>query len=328
MKHTIISWDCSYRNFFHLIDALLDQDYDKNSYEFIYVEQREKDFADQYNHKTGLKSLSDRLNEVGDKMQLRVEYLGDPPDVPYHLGRTVNHGLALARGEIVSVMDGDMLLSGDFLNKLDEYHANEAGVVNLERLMATEPVGVPRNRWTEAVIDYDRCLDICEGANAPLPRTVVNKGPMISAHRGDWEAVNGYDEHVIWSTGLTKLGMDVTARLEMHCRVESTALPDRFAVHPYHPEGFSRVTLDSARLLAIQGNLIKWAKEHKAISWSDRTDVTERVYQKKIRLIERMLEDKLSRPDKGSWESGSLFGSSVLFGKIYNKTNRLLSLFD
>ena len=75
MKHSIISWDCSYRNFFHLIDSLNQQNYDKNEFEIIYVEQRDQNTADFYNHKLGLKALSDKANEYKNKLNLKVIYL-------------------------------------------------------------------------------------------------------------------------------------------------------------------------------------------------------------------------------------------------------------
>lgn len=325
MKHSIISWECSFRNFFHLIDALLIQEYDQDQFELIFVEQRTKEVADAYNHKLRLKSLWDRYEEVKDRMNIQVVYLGDALSSPYHLGKCNNKGIELAKGETISVMDGDMLLPPDFLKKLGEYHKSGAGVINIVRRMAREPVGVPFERWTEGIIDYDRCLDVCDEAHSLLPRTVGNKGPMISAHRSAWEAIDGYDEHVIWSTGLSRLGQDATARLEMFCQVESTTLPDCFAVHPYHPAGFSRQTLDSVRLLSIQADLIDWARKHNAISWKKRATVTNEVYERNKPFIERLHSDRLSRPDKGKWLNSSRLGSSVWLGRLYARGRKMYS---
>jgi hypothetical protein len=308
-----------------LIDALLVQEYDRDQFELIFVEQRTKEVADAYNHKLGLKSLWDSYEEVKDRMNIQVVYLGDALSITYHLGRCNNSGIELAKGETISIMDGDMLLPPDFLNQLEEYHRSGAGVVNIARRMAREPVGVPFERWTEGIIDFDRCLEVCDDAHFPLPRTVENKGPMISAHRSAWKAINGYDEHVIWSTSLSRLGQDATARLEMFCQVESTALPDCFAVHPYHPAGFSRRTLDSVRLLSIQADLIDWARKHNAISWKERTAVVIEVYERNKRFVERLHADRLSGPDKRKWLNSSRLGSSVWLGRLYAGMRKICS---
>lgn len=289
MIHSIISWDCSFRNFFHLIDALLTQEYDRNQFELIFVEQRTKKIADTYNHKLGLKSLWDRYEEVKDKMNIRVVYLGDDPSIPYHLGKCNNKGIELAKGEIISVMDGDLLLPPNFLKKLEEYHSKHIAIVNLFRHSASHPIGVKKEDWTKQVIDFELCLKTCPTRNNPIPHKVDNKGPLISALKEHWMAVDGYDLHPIWSTGLSRLGQDVTARLEILTGVQSTALPDCFAVHPYHPQGFFRFFGKSKKLLDLQMDLINWARSNKEHSWKKRIDYTEALYNKNRKFIEQMI---------------------------------------
>jgi hypothetical protein len=324
MKHTIISWDCTYRNFFHIIDALLDQDYNKVEYELIYVEQRSRKFADQYNHDIGLKSLYDRYREVKGKLQIKVDYLNHDSDTPYHLGLCVNRGLELAKGDIVSVMDGDMLLPVDFLKQLDGFHENNKAVANIERRMVPEPVGVSLENWTKGIIDYKKCLEQCPDANEPIPAKVSNKGPMISAPYNAWDSVNGYDTHKIWSTGLSRLGQDVTVRLEEYLECESYSLTESVAVHPYHPTGFSRKSLNSVRLLSLQENIIQWTQKNGIFDWNKRKQLTQKVYNDHEELIEAMVNSKLSRPDEGSWSAVSKLGSSVLLGKIYSKLRKIV----
>ena len=289
MKHTIISWDCSFRNFFHLIDGLLNQEYGRDEFELIYIEQRTMEVADAYNHKLGLKSLWDRYEEVKDKMNIRVVYLGDDPSTPYHLGKCNNEGIELAKGEIISVMDGDMLLPPDFLKKLEDYHSKQPRVVNLFRHLASRPIGVKKEDWAEQVIDFELCLKACPTRNDPIPQRVENKGPLISAQKKYWEAVGGYDLHRIWSTGVSRLGQDVTARLEILTSVESTTLPNAFAVHPYHPEGFNRNAIGSQKLLELQQDLINWSRSNGEPSWEKRMPYTERLYNDNRKFIEDMI---------------------------------------
>jgi hypothetical protein len=75
MIHTIISWDCCFRNFFHLTGALAEQQYSKDQYELIYVEQRSRQASDAYNHKLGLQSLQDTVDAYRDRFNVRGLFL-------------------------------------------------------------------------------------------------------------------------------------------------------------------------------------------------------------------------------------------------------------
>lgn len=298
MKHTIISWDCSYRNFFHLIDSLILQDYNKVNFELIFVEQRSKEYADSYNHRLGLKSLWDRYNEVKDLINIQVVYLGDDPSIPYHLGKCNNVGIDLAKGEIISIMDGDQLVPQDFLKKIEDYFdKNGRSVINLYRHMADRPVDVTFDNWTKQKIDFDACLHVCPTKDITLPKKVDNKGPLISALKEDWKAIGGYDTHIIWSTGLSKLGLDVTTRLELLIGKDSVALPDCFSVHPWHPIGFSRKSINSFIMLSTQDKLVEWSKKKNEYSWENRKKYCEQLYRKNKKILDKIIyADTLKQP--------------------------------
>jgi len=321
MIHSIISWDCSYRNFFYLIDGLLDQDYNRDEFELIYVEQRTEEVANNYNHKLGLKSLRDRYEEVKDQMNIQVVYLEHDDEVPYHLGKCNNKGIEIANGEIISVMDGDLLLSSNFLTMLEEYH-NQKAVINLFRYMASSPVGVEEEKWTQGVISFKDCLELCPNRNDSIPNTTSNKGPLISARKEYWEAVNGYDLHSIWSTGLSRLGQDVNARLEIAIGMQSFALPDAFAVHPYHPAGFRRNEFKSQKLLDLQQQLINWAVRNKEPSWKARTSYTKKLYNiNRIFVDEMVYSDFPSLPCTSEVKiaTSMLKKVNTIYGKVIKK---------
>src|SRR5262245_44912601 len=103
MIHSIISWDCCYRNFFHLIGSLEEQDYPKDQFEVIYVEQRSRKQSDDFNHSLNLLSLGDTVARFSSRLNVRVVYL-DKVDSPYHLGISNNHGIRMAKGKYISVM--------------------------------------------------------------------------------------------------------------------------------------------------------------------------------------------------------------------------------
>lgn len=313
MRHTVISWDCCYRNFFHTAIAMAEQHYDRDAFEVIYVEQRTRASSDRVNHEAGLPSLGDVTRNLEDRLSIKAIYLGDDDDEPFHWGRAVNRGIVEARGRIVSVMDGDVLVDRDFLSKLEDAHAqSENMVLNLHRRMVPEPVGVTRKRWIEQRVDFDSCLEACPDRHEPLPAVANNYGPMISARRDHWDAIEGYDEHPIWSTGLSRVGEDTTKRLETAVGGTSRLLPDTVCVHPWHPVGFRRDTFAARRILALQGRLIGWAKEHGEPSWKDRLPLTSVLYEENRVFVDRMLRSDVafpsalrSRPSRvAAWVSG------------------------
>lgn len=293
MKHTIITWDCSYRAFHHLIDALAGQDYPPDEWELIYVEQRSKRVSNARNRKqgAGLRSLWDRYQEVGGAVNLLPVYLGDKTDAPYHLGRCVNAGLAIAQGDIVSVMDGDQLLQPHFLSSLDDFHNRaEEGVASVHCHVASGPVGATKESWTEATFDFDDVLALCPYGHDPYPAGTKpgSYGAMVSAWRLSWKHIGGLDEHPLWCTSASMVISDAAHRLEMRLGVETELLPDTFSVHPWHPHGYGRTgrAKDDEQVkayLALQRELMD-ATEH--YDWYRRTSVADRLYQANKKLVD------------------------------------------
>lgn len=308
MRHSFISWDCSFRNFFHLADALSSQDYDLSKVELIFVEQRTREYADAYNHEFGLSSLNDRRKEFSDSF-FRPVYLNDAPTTKYHLGRTLNLGLARARGEIVTIMDGDMLLPPDFIKELDRFHDDGPVVLNVERKMCPRPVGVSPENWMQGSFEYDACLRTCRNRDH-IPDYVTNKGPMISAPAEAFKQVAGYDEHLVFATGLSRAGQDTNARLELATGRKSRVL-SRVAVHPYHPQGFSRKTLDAVRLLHLQASIIKRSRSKNWHDWRDRSQWLDGVESANRQLINRVHNKDYSRGLSGRLQR------SVFLGRAY-----------
>jgi hypothetical protein len=311
MRHTFISWDCSFRNFHHLIDALACQDYDLNQVELLYIEQRTKAHADAYNHSAGLPSLNDRaVNEFHPF--LKVIHMDDPLDRPYHLGRILNTGIQVARGEIITIMDGDMLLPKDFLKELDKVHEGKPAVANVERKMCPHPVESTLENWQKGVFEYEPCLGICRNPSH-IPDYVTNKGPMISAPMDAFGQAGGYDEHVMFATGLTRAGQDMNARLEVATGSKSVVV-NRVAVHPFHPQGFSRKTLDAVRVLQLHASIINWTRKHKIINWGDRRAHLDSLYEKNKALFRRVHEKNYSNTPFASLLKSPTLGQLYKWG--------------
>lgn len=110
----------------------------------------------------------------------------------------------------------------------------------------------------------------CLEHDVPLPVRVRNKGPLISAKRSIWEKTAGFDEHDVWSTGLSRTGQDLVCRMELITQTPSFALSDQFSVHPWHPEGFSRSTSQSTVILESHLLLSRWAIINNEPDWKNR----------------------------------------------------------
>lgn len=302
MKHTFISWDCSFRNFFHLIDSLNEQDFDKTNFEIIYVEQRSKDHADAYNHKFGLPSLSDKVDEYKNYLNLKVLYLDNDTALPYHLGKCNNEAIKTAQGDIITVMDGDTLVSSGFISKLNETHQEGDYIINLVRHMAQYPVGVKNYRdWKNASIDFNKCLRACKIGRHLYPKQkgqfYSNKGPMISAKKEYWNIINGYDEHIVWSTSASKLGIDTCTRLEIATASKSFALPNAFCLHPWHPFGYARKSrINKENLVnqyfSLQDKLTQWCIDTNSYDIVGRQELSKRLYDEYYKIISEVINEE------------------------------------
>lgn len=307
----------------------MSQDFPRDKFEMIYVEQRGRSAADAYNHGQGLPSLWDRYESLKDEVNLRVLYLDDPPEVPYHLGRANNRALEVAQGEVISVMDGDLLLPSDFLTRLTEIHRDGVAVVNLVRRMCQYPVGVRNfSAWKEAEIEFHRCLRACYGRHARLPSKVGNMGPMISARREYWESIGGYDPSEIWSTTASTSGSDVTRRLELVTNTEAFALPHVFAVHPWHPSGVLRAARrDRASLVrqyfALQKLLTDWSVTERRAHWRPRQFLAHQFWLENLQLIDLVLEEERLDLEVGSELDNSLDRSTILLQQKVDLRNAL-----
>ena len=293
MLHTIISWDCCFRNFHHLIDGLLCQEFPTDQFELIFVEQRSKEMSDNYNHQYGLPSLGDRWAQAREKINFSVLYLDDPLSKPYHLGKCNNAGLEHAQGDIVSIMDGDQLLPPDFLIKLTSaISKNPSAVLGIERKMAAFPVGVNSyGDWMHASNDFDKCLTACKGRYDPPPRKINNYGPMIAASKSLWSKIGGYDPSPVWATFLSTSGADVGARLTIAGGLPGEYLPACFAVHPWHPVAPDSLRFDprGQKFFGLQRKLTEYSVQHSLSHHKDREELHRRIFTENEEFINSIL---------------------------------------
>jgi hypothetical protein len=318
MTHSIISWDCCFRNFFHLIGSLAKQNYPKDEYEFIFVEQWTKKLSDDFNHRYELLSLDDTVKKYADEFNVRAVFL-DKTDRPYHLGIANNAGIALAKGKFISVMDGDLLVKDDFLRKLENACLKNSTIYNLDRRYAQSPAGVSADQWMKAKINFDDVLNECMDKDREIPKKVANKGPMISAPAEWWKSVKGYDEHRVWSSGVSRLGQDVTARLELFSNKESIAMTDTFCVHPFHPMGFDRDAAAEKLILKAQQKVIDYTVNHHITLAGQRVSFTDKIYNQYKLFIEANISGSYA------WSVKARAKAMDLFNRVLGKVKRAFS---
>jgi len=280
MIHSIISWDCCFRNFYHLIKSLSEQYYDKDQYELIFVEQRTKEESDLFNIQNDLPTLNETANNFRNLINVKAIFMNDDKSIPYNIGRCINHGIKVSTGKYVSRMDGDILVKKNFLHDLELAHKEYKTIINLDRRYSTQPVGATFENWCQGEIDYKKCLSVCANPNLSPQKIVENKGPLISVPRTWFFDVGGYDEHRIWSTGISRNGQDITKRMEIYSGKQSIALPNHLCVHPYHPQGFNRYNYLSELILDLQQRLIEYCNEFNIYKIEDRNEITEYYYKK------------------------------------------------
>lgn len=295
IKHSIITWDNSFRNFFHLVDSLTQQQYDLNKVEVIFVEQRSEELAQQVADSAEVESIRQVSERLKDQLRLRLLYLDEPDDSPYHPGRLLNYGLRMAQGEILSTMDTDQLLVPNFLSTLEKVQDAGNVIAYMHRHAADRPCGVTVGNWTRQIVDYDLILGTCPDHHVAIPAKIVNRAPLISARRENWEIIEYYDDHRLFSTAYTLFGVDVSTRFSLLPGIAEISLPV-VSVHPWHPNPLNRSKEPFQILYSTQMNLVKWSLDNQRFQLKDRLTLTNQIYEKNRSQIEtaiRIAEDEM-----------------------------------
>ena len=256
----LISWDCSFRNFYGGVESL-DQDSipdDVNLSVYI-VEQRSKSTNAAYHDKWGTEQcevLAKRLRKVN----LKVIYLDDFGE--YDISMLLGAGLKAAQANnpaIIGIFDCDQIFPSDFINIcVEETKHRTQFVFNLSRIMASKPHGTSFDNWLSAKRDHYSVMKECP-IKGDIVRTYThNKFPLIMANCIDWNSINLVDYNCnLFSGNATRLGLLINTILEHSAATNSNVFPGYASVHPWHPSGSSKRQLKIAIKLFLQLSAIK-----------------------------------------------------------------------
>lgn len=200
---SVIMADAGFREKTHLLDSLLNQSLSPEQYEIIWVNYGDKG-------PTGFPKTE----------KVRIINL-NRTDHPYHMSVCFNAGIRESRGDILVIMDADVVTGPDLLASIGEAHSRCRELVMYVR------------RWDEPEsahtgdIDLYHLTKVCQLVNP------TNYGGCISVRREWLLEVNGYEEDPVFA-GLSANAMDLYTRLTNQ-GLHVSWHPRERIFHPWHP---------------------------------------------------------------------------------------------
>jgi len=224
---SVITWDASFREYFHIVDSFGKMDYPKSHYEFIWV-----DFYRNENPKL--------LEKISGYSNARVLNLNNDSSSKWHLGQCINAGITEARGNIIVIPDGDIIAPPNILSTIDKEHERSDDLVLYFR------------RFDEPADRHDpqKSYDLFYLMDACVLTNPTNYGGLISIRKNNMLQVNNYEEDDVFS------GPGINA-MELYVRLRNRGLKiqwhDEKIYHPYHQStGFSPPDKNLMNMLAPQ----------------------------------------------------------------------------
>ena len=227
MKISVIMIDGGFRDNLYGAHYFSKQNFPKNEYEVIWVE-----FYDAVKP------------EIKNNKKLKIFTLNHSKTATYHSSLCFNKGIIESKGDLLIIPDADQIVRPDFLLNLWKIHQGyEQLVVYVYRYDEIKQ-GMLKS------IDYEELEDKCELKNT------INYGGCISVRKKWFLAINGYDQHPIFSSGFHANGLDVYTRFKNYGLAIKWE-PSLKLFHPWHP-----CTLTFAPQVKLQHQLINWRKQN------------------------------------------------------------------
>lgn len=239
MKISVITWDASFRESFHTVRTFKAQEFPTEQYEFIWV-----DF-----YKADEPKL---MKEFEDFSNARVLSLDHEKSEQWHIAECLNRAIEQARGDIIVIPDGDIIVYPNFVNTIhDALSADPDQVLYFPRWDEPPDESCEKSREIEHLEEH------CKLFNP------INYGGCIAAHRKSFAKVGYYDEHRVFA-GPGCIHMEMALRLKnagFHIHWHTMKI-----FHPYHEAtGSSDKKTREMEVIALQN---QWLNPYNGIEQS------------------------------------------------------------
>jgi hypothetical protein len=233
-KVSIILLDWSCRESFHILNFLKHQNISRDMFEVIVIEYYQ--------------NISKEISAMLDNSIKNDEYpildqwivMDMPKSCYYHKHLMYNIGIASAKGDIITVMDSDVMVKPSFvLNIINEFKKEENIVLHIDEFRNINKKFYPFNYPTFDDILGEGCINNIDGkTKGVIDRKhdclhVPNYGACFSALKKNLIAIGGADEHMDY------LG-HICGPYEMTFRLVNLGLTEiwsdtTFIYHTWHP---------------------------------------------------------------------------------------------
>jgi hypothetical protein len=237
---SIITWDASFRESFHTIDFFAKQKYPKDEFEFLWVEFYKND-------------NSMLLEKISEFPNAKIVNLNHDRLEKWHLGKCLNAGIKEAKGDILVLSDGDVVVPCNILTIIEKEHKKCHELVLYFR------------RWDEPA----ECHDNSKSYHIEYLKTVcvlkypTNYSGTISIKKECLAEVNHYEEHDVFR-GPGANGLELYIRLRN--KGFSIKWHNAKLYHPFHLNtGYSSTNRQLMNELSKQH---PWIKPYAGIAQS------------------------------------------------------------
>ena len=172
--------------------------------------------------------------------KVKVITLNHSTDVEYHSSLCFNKGIESAKGELIIIPDADQIVKEDFLSKMWKTHSEyEKLVVYAYRYDEINAGELKSFEWEEL---EKKCI----------LKNPKNYGGCLSVRKKWLMEINGYEQHLFFSSGFHANGLDIYTRFK-NLGLAIMWSTDVKLFHPWHPN-----TLVVADQYKVQHEFIEW----------------------------------------------------------------------
>ena len=203
---SIVTWDASFRESYHLIDFVGELDYPRDRLGFFWVEAYDAISPE----------AQARLDRVPFAEGLTLSSQGE-----WHVGRCMNAGIRERDAELYILLDGDVVFEPDFAWRCVEAAGRHPGAAVYGRRW-DEPPDQHASDW-----DLDHLKRVCQ----PKPNWNTGGCAVLSCEVLD--RVEGYEEHWLFG-GAGAINHELYTRI-MASGTPIVWPPELRVYHPWHP---------------------------------------------------------------------------------------------